>query len=171
MGAHVVGFAGKEVLRLTGKKVEWITGLDPAGPLFEIPPQSKANRLSNDDARWVEIIHSDGGILGFISPIGDNDFYPNGGRFIQPSCNTNLADASEFINSNIGLAIIGLLLVGCSHMLSAIFYTDAVRKGGVTATKCISWEIYQSGQCNGNQRATYGAEKPTKVKGNFYNVV
>lgn len=150
LGGHVVGFAGKEVLKATGKKVDWITGLDPAGPLFEVPYQAKANRLSSDDARWVEIIHTDGGILGFLSPLGDSDFYPNGGAFIQPGCN---------------------LSVGCSHMLSTDFYIAAVRQGGVTATKCTSWQVYQSGQCRANQKVKYGAEKPPNVKGTFFNAV
>lgn len=94
LGGHVVGFAGQEVLKATGRRIEWITGLDPAGPLFEVPLQARDNRLSSDDARFVEIIHSDGGILGFITPLGDSDFYPNGGRFIQPGCNS-LSDASK----------------------------------------------------------------------------
>lgn len=98
LGAHVAGFAGKEVIRSTGKKIYWITGLDPAGPLFEIPLQNKMNRLSDLDAVYVEVVHSDGGILGFIRPLGHSDFFPNGGKFIQPNCNAtldNITDASK----------------------------------------------------------------------------
>lgn len=174
LGAHIVGFAGKEVLRITGKKIEWITGLDPAGPLFEVPLQSKPNRLSNEDARYVEVIHSNGGVLGFISPLGDSDFYPNGGKFIQPGCNVSLAnipDAGKLEALKFCCFSILLVLVGCSHMLSTDFYTDAVKQGGVTATKCISWEIYLSGQCKGNEKVKYGAEKPPKARGTFYNVI
>lgn len=61
--------------------------------------------------------------------------------------------------------------VECSHMLSTKIYTDAVRVGGVTATKCFSWDAYQAGQCQGNEKAKYGAEIPPKQKGNFYNIV
>lgn len=56
-------------------------------------------------------------------------------------------------------------------MLSTNFYTDAIRQGGVTATKCISWEAYQTGQCKGNQKVKYGAQEPPKAKGSFFNVV
>lgn len=72
---------------MTRIKVNWVTGLDPAGPLFEVPPVAKSNRLNNEDATVVEVIHTDGGIDGFVAPIGTIDFFPNGGLFIQPTCN------------------------------------------------------------------------------------
>lgn len=102
LGAHVVGFAAKRVINVTGTKINWVTGLDPAGPLFEIPPQSKNNRLNNNDGNVVEIIHSDGGILGYFSPLGTIDFFPNGGRFIQPNCNdTNVNIFNGLYNQGI----------------------------------------------------------------------
>lgn len=165
-----MGFAGKEVFRMTGKKLEWITGLDPAGPLFEVPLQNKNNRLSNEDARFVEIIHSDGGALGFRSPLGTSDFYPNGGTFIQPGCRYSVGTSGEFTFNFVAVTKF-FVLVLCSHVLATKFYTDAVRQGGVAATKCNSWQVYQSGQCRGNQKIKYGAESPPKVKGNFYNAV
>lgn len=71
------------------------------------------------------------------------------------------------------MAVCGSILfsVGCSHMLSTNFYTDACLHGGVEATKCVSWEAYKAGQCKGNEKAKYGAEKPPQLKGNFYNYI
>lgn len=66
-------------------------GLDPAGPLFE--NYDPRVRLDSTDADLVDVIHSNGekiymGGLGAWAPMGDIDFYPNGGR-MQKGC-TNL---------------------------------------------------------------------------------
>lgn len=95
LGAHVVGFAAQKVKSATGTSLDWVTGLDPAGPLFEVPQVPKSKRLSDDDANVVEIIHSDGGILGFHNSLGTIDFYPNGGRYIQPNCDKDEALLEE----------------------------------------------------------------------------
>lgn len=77
-----------------------ITGLDPAGPLFE--SQHPKTRLDNSDADFVDVIHSNGenlilGGLGSWQPMGDVDFYPNGGR-VQIGCSNLFVGAvSDFI--------------------------------------------------------------------------
>lgn len=78
LGAHVAGFAGSLLPGLRR-----ITGLDPAGPLFEA--QHPRARLDESDAEYVDVIHSNGqnlilGGLGAWQPMGHADFYPNGGR-------------------------------------------------------------------------------------------
>lgn len=83
LGAEVAGFAGKQ-LQEWGIKLTRITALDPALPLFE--GNSSNRRLSPSDARFVDVIHTDGGILGNPTPMGHADFYPNGGRPLQPGC-------------------------------------------------------------------------------------
>lgn len=87
LGAHVAGFAAKRVTQLARSKIWQVTGLDPAGPLFETPPEPKQNRLSDTDASIVEVVHTDGGVFGFLTPLGTVDFYPNGGVPTQPNCN------------------------------------------------------------------------------------
>ena len=53
-------------------------------PLFEFGSSNR--RLGPKDARFVDIIHTDGGILGNPEAMGHADFYPNGGRALQPGC-------------------------------------------------------------------------------------
>ncbi|XP_073988853.1 pancreatic triacylglycerol lipase-like isoform X1 [Rhodnius prolixus] len=81
LGAQAAGFAGKAV---KSGKVKRITGLDPALPGFEIA--DKNHRIDAEDADFVDCIHTCGGFLGFLNPICQADYYPNGGRNVQPGC-------------------------------------------------------------------------------------
>lgn len=85
LGSHVAGFAGKRIFNKTKRKLGRITATDPAGPLFERKEVTKEFRLCEDDAEFVDVIHTDIGHYGFIKPLGHVDFYPNGGRD-QPGC-------------------------------------------------------------------------------------
>lgn len=80
LGAHICGLTGK---LLKDYILNTIIGLDPAGPLFyeEHPDE----RLSVDDAEYVEVIHTNSGFYGMRAPIGDADYYINGGEK-QPGC-------------------------------------------------------------------------------------
>ncbi|KAK3746142.1 hypothetical protein RRG08_003581 [Elysia crispata] len=86
LGAHIAGYAGNRVPGL-GR----ITGLDPAGPAFEGYPALV--RLDPTDATLVDVIHTDGEVLGLgtVEPMGDVDFYPNRGVG-QPGCPTSMLD-------------------------------------------------------------------------------
>jgi hypothetical protein len=50
-----------------------ITGLDPSGPGFQGLPKSLL--LSQDDAAWVDVYHTNMGLLGYAGKIGHVDFY------------------------------------------------------------------------------------------------
>ncbi|XP_077987052.1 pancreatic lipase-related protein 2-like [Glandiceps talaboti] len=86
-GAHLLGKAGRE-----SKGFDRITGLDPAGPIFENSCDDV--RLSKTDATMVDVIHTDGydstvlwfDHYGSIVPCGTVDFYPNFG-YQQPGRN------------------------------------------------------------------------------------
>ena len=64
------------------------TGLDPAGPGFDI--KNVTTRLDKGDADFVDVIHTDvgrgGANLGMVEAIGHVDFYPNGRNLKQPGC-------------------------------------------------------------------------------------
>jgi hypothetical protein len=84
LGAHTCGIASNAI----GNQMARISGLDPAGPFFE--GKHLAVRLDQDDAKFVDIIHSNTDIafgvgLGSKDPSGHLDFYVNGGQN-QPGC-------------------------------------------------------------------------------------
>lgn len=69
LGAHVSGFAGAELPGLSR-----ITGLDPAGPLFE--SQHPKARLDSTDANFIDVIHSNGENL-ILGGLGNDCLYIN----------------------------------------------------------------------------------------------
>ncbi|KAG4071164.1 hypothetical protein HA402_001154 [Bradysia odoriphaga] len=85
LGAHVAGFIGKYVQEAFQYdiRIPHITALDPAGPT--IGHYACKDRLCNTDAQFVEIVHTNGGILGLWDEIRPLDIYLNGGHS-QPGC-------------------------------------------------------------------------------------
>lgn len=76
LGAHIVGAAGENYTYSTDQLLPRITGLDPANPCFN--EGFKLSGLTRGVAKFVDVIHTNPGVLGKKDPIGDCDFYPNG---------------------------------------------------------------------------------------------
>ncbi|XP_017846767.1 phospholipase A1 [Drosophila busckii] len=122
LGAHVSGFAGKNV---KNGQVSAIIGLDPALPLFSYDKPN--SRLNSGDAAYVESIQTNGGKLGFLKPIGKGAFYPNGGQK-QPGC---------------GLDATG----SCSHSRSVEYYAEAVSRNDFPTMRCGNYESAVDKSC------------------------
>lgn len=96
LGSHMAGFAGKRVYEKLNKKINRITATDPARPLFEWPflvPQSL--RISENNAEFVDVFHTDSGNYGMQTAIGHIDVYFNTGKRFQPGCE-NIDDRKYF---------------------------------------------------------------------------
>ncbi|KAI5639761.1 lipase domain-containing protein [Phthorimaea operculella] len=125
LGAHVIGNAGRTV----GGRIARITGLDPAGPIFG----GNSNALNADDAQYVEAIHTDGGALGIMDPIGQTNFYPNGGRS-QPGC----------------------LISTCSHSRVYELFAATVEFDHLVGQSCDSLRDARRERCRGNEYLNMG---------------
>merc|ERR1712038_811437 len=109
LGAQVCGFAGHHVASNTPKKLDRISGLDPAGEFYYPdnpnspdafadgePSDANDARLDASDATFVDVYHTDGFtnsgnaiVSSTMTPIGTVDVYPGsqgvyGGD--QPGC-------------------------------------------------------------------------------------
>ncbi|XP_010622518.1 lipase member H isoform X2 [Fukomys damarensis] len=128
LGAHIAGFVGKMYAGQLGR----ITGLDPAGPSFNGRPSE--DRLDPSDALFVDVIHSDTDALGYEGPLGNIDFYPNGG-LDQPGCpKTIFGGLQNYFK--------------CDHQRSVHLYLASLREGcAVTAYPCDSYRDYRNGKC------------------------
>ena len=113
LGAHLMGQTGRKC----DFRFDRITGLDPAGPLFEEKFEEMQGLLPTD-AKLVDCIHTDGfnpdlvGVFpvyhfGTLIPCGTIDFYPNFGLAPQPGCKRRVQELAAshqraieyFINS------------------------------------------------------------------------
>lgn len=135
LGGHAAGLGGKFV---TIGRVNAVISLDPAGPLFSL--DEPLRRVAVGDADYVEIIHTNGNVLGFGDPIGDTDFYPNGG-LTQPGCGSDTAGV-------------------CSHMRAPIFFAESINSQvGFWADRCANFAEIENGNCTPQgDRATMGGE-------------
>ncbi|XP_076762342.1 pancreatic triacylglycerol lipase-like [Xylocopa sonorina] len=145
LGAQVAGITG----RTTSVPISRITGLDPAGPLFYILNE----HLQSGDALFVDIIHTDMGILGLALESGDVDFYPNLGIWPAPGCPNGLDQ----------------LLNVCSHERSFIYYAASVKYRNIfIGIKCIDPLHFIENNCAKNQTAAMGYAVPRNARGNYY---
>lgn len=114
------------------------TGLDSAGPGF-----FKANsttRLNSGDAKYVQVIHTNSGLLGCTFSLGDSDFWPNGGRF-QPGCSDDTTGV-------------------CSSKRAINLYAESLRDNKFVARKCNSYTLYSNGLCNSAESSYMGGVHP-----------
>lgn len=130
---HVIGFslggqlASQLAKHLKPIKLPRITGLDPALPLYYSTHLN--SRLSRNDAKFVDVIHTNALIQGQLAPCGDVDFYVNGG-LAQPGCH----NSSKPIN--------------CDHHMAPTYFGESIRsETGFWSWPCPSVFDYFSGKC------------------------
>ncbi|XP_041358215.1 inactive pancreatic lipase-related protein 1-like isoform X2 [Gigantopelta aegis] len=144
LGAHVCGYIGTRV-----PGIGRITGLDPAGPLFN--KAKTIARLDPSDAIFVDNIHTDAepiydAGLGTLAAWGHIDFYPNGGKH-QDGCPyavyNSLEDVIHFHFSEIKNDVV------CSHIRSHDYFTESLTQSDCqfVAYPCTSYEDFTSGKC------------------------
>lgn len=82
LGALIAIQAAHKITTLTGKRISRLTSLDPT--LGSLALKTTSEELKHI-AKFVDVIHTNGGQKGTFDPCGHVDFYPNGGK-TQPGC-------------------------------------------------------------------------------------
>ncbi|CAH1639576.1 unnamed protein product [Spodoptera littoralis] len=121
LGGHLVGNAGRE----TGSRVKRITALDAAAPLWG----TDRSRLARTDGLYVEVMHTETTVLGWGDPLGDADFYPNGGSNM-PGC--------------------WAIGISCSHSRSYKYMASSVKHNHLLANECDSLRDANRDRCRGS---------------------
>ncbi|XP_002042358.2 vitellogenin-1 [Drosophila sechellia] len=146
LGAHIVGSAGRHLQHLTNQTIPRITGLDPAKPCFN--EGEALSGLMRGDAHFVDVIHSNPGVLGKRDPVGDVDFYPGGMSPLPAGC----------------------FSVTCAHARSWEYFAETVFPGNernFMATRCNSISRLRDFRCPGDE-VTMGYAVPQNIKGNYF---
>ncbi|XP_016979897.1 phospholipase A1 [Drosophila rhopaloa] len=106
LGAQIAGSAGRNYRQMSGGlALRRITGLDPANPCFY--DGNDLEGLRSGDARFVDIIHSNPGMLGSPKRAGDADFFVQGRIPFKAGCE-------------------GLTSISCSHQRAVDYWTETV---------------------------------------------
>ena len=151
LGGQGVGAMGRKLEELTGAKADRLTSIDPAAPFFDLL-EPEGNWVGYNDANYVDVIHvnSDFAFCGGVSlggPLGNVDFYPNGGLH-QPGC----TDVGPLMNVWLNDVTID---ASCSHSKGKAYFRESLTYD-FTGTLCDSWEKFRSGECDGNDQLNMG---------------
>ncbi|XP_072746703.1 pancreatic lipase-related protein 2-like isoform X2 [Anoplolepis gracilipes] len=149
LGSQIAGYIGRSV----SFQIPRITGLDPAGPLFNFFEP----HLTFSDARFVDIIHTDYGFYGIAKSTGTVDFFPNGGQRVQPGCpsNTTFNTKDDY----------------CSHHRSWRFYAESlIDESAFLGVECPSLSKFYFDQCNNNTQIIMGYSTPNNARNSVYLV-
>ncbi|KAL0123781.1 hypothetical protein PUN28_005949 [Cardiocondyla obscurior] len=146
LGAHVVGIAARNA----NSDISYVVGLDPALPNFHLA--GPGSRISSGDAKYVEIIHTNAGLLGYLVPIGDVDFYPNGGKK-QIGCPVDVSGA-------------------CSHARSYRYFAESINSQvGFHGKNCKSYRRFKLGLCKNSHSSIMGGHKPLFSANGVYYLI
>ncbi|XP_029166574.1 lipase member H-like [Nylanderia fulva] len=97
LGGHIVGLAARAI----DSNIAEVMALDPAKPMYN--SKGPGERVDKTDADFVQVIHTSS--IGITKPIGDADFYPNGGNK-QPGCS--------------------VIVPGCAHSRAYEYYAESI---------------------------------------------
>ncbi|KAL0851377.1 hypothetical protein ABMA28_007193 [Loxostege sticticalis] len=139
LGGHIAGIAARQI----NGNVPHIISLDPSLHGWTHHPA----RLNRNDATVVEVLSTSAGILGYDQPLGDLNFFANGGTN-QPGCG---------------------IVATCSRNYAFIYYGESVRSDVINGpkfvgTRCDNYQQALSNQCSGERDATFGGVS-TKTSG------
>ncbi|XP_035213029.1 pancreatic triacylglycerol lipase-like isoform X2 [Stegodyphus dumicola] len=146
-GAHTAGYIGKRI-----PNIGRITGMDPAGPLFQYT--DNVVKLESSDAPFVDNIHTNPGLtifdgLGTFEDTGHVDFWPDNAH--SRGCSLTLLRIvltgriiPDFIEN----------LPYCRHFRATEFMIFSFGQNGCyfVGVECRSWDSFLEGQCNCGSR-------------------
>lgn len=165
--------------------------MDPAGPCFE--KYSEENRLSRDDAEFVDVIHTSTS-FGYRKTLGHADFYPHNGE-TQPGCfifktissvitfflcgqmiEYNIEQDINDINDTKLLQIDirdNIPFYSCSHSRAITYFINSiVETCKFRSHECSSWSNFRKNYCSycNTNRMGFFSEKPLEPTYYFLNV-
>lgn len=159
LGGQLAGYAGRTVISLSDKKIKLkrISALDPAFPPFY--PGVFVTHLSEKDAEFVDVIHTDAWLYGAPVSTGTADFWPNNGKTLQPGCPKR--NYRPLTDNDL-----------CSHRRSWWFWAESVAEGSARcfhSVRCKSWSDFKEGKVDRTAQTVHmGIDCSPDAKGDYY---
>ncbi|XP_069356319.1 pancreatic lipase-related protein 2-like isoform X2 [Maniola hyperantus] len=155
LGSHVAGYLARHLKNKYSKTIKRLTALDPAFPAF-YPDGVVMDHVTEKDADFVDVIHTDAGGYGAPVRTGTADFWPNGGKSVQPGC-PRFAPI-PLTDDNL-----------CSHWRSWRFYAESIRNPeAFAASPADSYHKFRENQTPEVGMVYMGANCDNKARGSYY---
>ncbi|XP_031770727.2 pancreatic lipase-related protein 2 isoform X2 [Galleria mellonella] len=155
LGSHVAGYTARELKNKYNKIIKRVTALDPAFPAF-YPDGVVMEHINEKDAEFVDVIHTDAGGYGAPVRTGTVDFWPNGGKSVQPGC-PRFAPI-PLTDDNL-----------CSHWRSWRFYAESVRNPeAFPASPASSYQKFRENPTPEVGMIYMGINCDTSARGSYY---
>ncbi|XP_065218033.1 probable phospholipase A1 magnifin isoform X2 [Planococcus citri] len=117
LGAHIAGNVGRGL-----PSVYRITGLDPAGPKFQV---GSLTTLRKTDAYYVDVLHTCR-VLGHRELLGTVDFFINENTDEQPACAIK-GTAVRVIAGFLIDSALGIWEMTCSHSIVTDYFIESLK--------------------------------------------
>lgn len=139
--------------------------MDPAFPPF----YPSTFHISSKDAAFVDVIHTDAWLYGAPVSTGTVDFWPNGGKTLQPGCPKRnykmLSDNGNFVMRRKFVIIFFYIHYSfvdlCSHRRSWRFWADSVANRNQTSFHSVrakNWSAFKRGRIDDSVIVNMGVD-------------
>ena len=92
--------------------------------IISFQTKSRFLNLISSNSQNVQVVHTDGSILGMMSAIGHSDFYVNFGK-TQPGCGSSM----------------------CNHSRAYLYFVESILNNRFMANKCANYYEITTGNC------------------------
>lgn len=153
LGGQIVGEAGRYFEAMTGRKIDYCHGLDPAGPMYD--GCSIDIRLSQGSCQQVQVVHTDAmkaTKIPIISGLGTNlksghiDYWVNCGHDQGGSCAGGWVDIATYLFQRKGDDEAQKSDQQCDHVRSVYYYISHLKHNCFGGVKCADCRK----KCNGS---------------------
>ncbi|XP_050534083.1 phospholipase A1-like isoform X2 [Daktulosphaira vitifoliae] len=143
LGAQISGIAARKIKESSGRIIDRISAIDPAGPIFEYSSflftVNNTNTLRSSDAKFVDVIHAST-VLGMINEVGhlDTYIYETDCSIFNPFCThrravlfyqASINKCSQLTCSHKNLSLNGQCIIDTNSDLSSLGYLAHMYQG------------------------------------------
>nr|CAD7460275.1 unnamed protein product [Timema tahoe] len=159
LGGQTVGIVGD---RVTKARIGMITGLDPAGPMYDHNSTPNKNKLDSEDGIFVLAVHTNAKKLGSQEMLGTVDVWVNDGTS-QPGCSGMMEKATgkkHFLKT--------IKTLSSHERAMGIWAESIIGVQPFVGWQCDSWSTFKDGDCEMSSNIIMGDNINKSSQGLFF---